>query len=758
MFVQRFINFFIRCDFLILVSYVIFLNAPFFSFSYFPTHDTQFVFQSFYFFYNQLFFDHSIAQWMPFEPFGIPAHLTQLRQLSLMSYATMFGGLLLGVKDVLILFKVSVVAEQLVLLLGMYVLSGHLFKRRSVVFFVCLAAMHGATSWGEQIYFDLRFFYMFPLAIYAFLLFFEKKKSEYLWLLGLVLSLWVMGNTVYLAIIWFFIFLVMGVMLFVRERNILQAIGRQTPRGLIFLAITAAVLLAFVFILSDFKNSVDLLSRTTSGKNPLNTFLVHGGESSSLPQFVIQLFSVKYSNHYIGFLPCVFFIWAALRVREQRLYAFLFTILALVALSFQGLWSIVFYYLVPGLGYYRHLAFFYGLIKILILICAGFGCENFLAVAGRERTKFIILLAAVGIFLSDALRITSSRLYELALDNATKDHFFSLWLDETKVRIFLAPLILLIAGLLLLQAVETGFKKFKRIELEKKLVNAAALILIFGVLFFEAYNVHAYALKSFPKISDEYKQFSHTVSVSPVIFQPARSMDPLAGRQEDAYRLAVRKGGGAQYSTICDFAQFDMCHCPFHVDGYAKGFSGLTESRTSVNGDLLNTLGCGVPKLRLVSKGVYFDSEQKAKEGMRGTGDLFSAAILSDGDARLAQEILNEGYGSGSQQGKIDVTKFTNDQLTAKIDVQSAQGAWLVYADAFNSGWHAKVDGKPVPVFKAYLIFKAIWVKTGAHEIQFYYQNWLPLLSSYFLAFAGTIAGMIFMIFLGRQLWRNPFS
>lgn len=754
MFFHRLKYFFQKSDLVILACYLLYLNYPYFNSSYFPAHDTQYVFQIFYFFYNHLFFSHSVAQWMPFEPFGIPAHLTQLRQLTPMSYTVMFGGWLLGVKNVLVLFKISVVAEQFVLLSGMYLLARHLFRRRSTVFFVCLAALHGATSWGEQIYFDIRFFYMFPLAIYAFLLFFEKKKSEYLWLWGLLLSVWVMGNTVYLGIVWFFIFLVMGIVLFVRERNVLAALWRQTPRGLVYLALTAAILVAYGLILSDFKNSVDLLSRGATGKNPLNTFLVHGGVSASLPQFVTGLFSVASSNHYIGFLPFVFFVWAVLRIRDQRFYAFLFTILALLALSFQGLWSILFYYIVPGLAYYRHLAFFYGLIKILIVICAGFGLENFWLASDRERIKNIFLMAAVGIFLSDALRISSSRLYELALDDATKDQFFSLWLGETKILTFLAPLFILLAGLVLLKAAAVGFKKFRKNELSPKILNAAVLVLICGVLFLEAYNVHTCAHKNFPGISDEYKPDLYTIFVSPVVFQPARSMEPLAGRQEDAYQLATRQHGGAQYSSICDFAQFDMCHCPFRVDGYAKGFSDLTETRTGVDKDLLNTLGCGAPKLRWAPHGIYFDSVQKAQEGMRSLSVLFPDVILSGGDARAAKEILAHGDGDLQEQDKIDVTKFTNDELTAQVNVQSSKGLWLVYADAFNSGWHAKIDGKPVPVYKAYLVFKAIWVASGRHEIQFYYRKWPLFLSTYFLAIVGIMAGGIF-IFLGRP-WRRP--
>jgi hypothetical protein len=691
---------------------------------------------------------------MPFEPFGVPADLTQLRQFTPTNYGVMFGGLIMGVKNTLILFNVSVVADQLVLLFGTYLLSRYLFLRRSTVFFVCLAAMHGATSWGEQIYFDIHNFCLFPWAIYAFLLFFERKTSEYLWLWVMVMSLWMIGTGIYSVLIWSFIFLTMGATLFVRQPNI-KIIWQWTPRSFVYLGLTAAILGAFCLIMQDLFSSIDLLSRSVNGKNPLNTFLVHGGVSPSLPQYVVQLFSVQYSNKYTGFLPFIFFIWAILKVKDPRFCAFLFSIVALLALSFQGLWSILFYYVIPGMSIFRHLAFFYGPLKILILICAGFGLENFWTAPHKERLKGVVLMVVVGVFLSDALRISSDRLYALALDDATKNQFFSLWLNETKVLTVLTPLLIFIGGLILLEGAVLVFAKIKRKEPAAKTFHVAILILIYCVLFLEAYGVHSYSHKNFPRLSDGEKVNSYAVLVSPVVFQPMRSMIPLPGRQEAAYRLATRRNTGSTYSSMCDFAQFDMCNCPFRVEGYSKGFSDLMENRSNVDRDLIDTLGCGAPKLRFVSQGVYFDSTQEAKEEVSGVSNLFSSVILSGGDARVAKEILTDGYDGSQAPGAIEVTKFTNNELTAKVDVASSKGSWLVYADAYNSGWHAKIDGKQVPVYRAYLVFKAIWVQAGRHEIQFYYRKWPILLSSYFLAIVGTLATMIFIFFLGRQVWLN---
>ena len=48
--------------------------------------------------------------------------------------------------------------------------------------------------------------------------------------------------------------------------------------------------------------------------------------------------------------------------------------------------------------------------------------------------------------------------------------------------------------------------------------------------------------------------------------------------------------------------------------------------------------------------------------------------------------------------------------------------AYLVLTDSYNEEWHVRVDGKPVPMLRANLIFRAVALEPGSHRVIFRYQ------------------------------------
>jgi hypothetical protein len=63
--------------------------------------------------------------------------------------------------------------------------------------------------------------------------------------------------------------------------------------------------------------------------------------------------------------------------------------------------------------------------------------------------------------------------------------------------------------------------------------------------------------------------------------------------------------------------------------------------------------------------------------------------------------------------------------LTDRVElvVESPRdGAWLVVRDGFSPGWTATVDGAPTPVRAADLVFRAVEVPRGRHEVGFTYE------------------------------------
>ena len=67
--------------------------------------------------------------------------------------------------------------------------------------------------------------------------------------------------------------------------------------------------------------------------------------------------------------------------------------------------------------------------------------------------------------------------------------------------------------------------------------------------------------------------------------------------------------------------------------------------------------------------------------------------------------------------------RFQANVMELDVTVRHPQGAWLVYADAYDPHWQGFVDGKAVEVMEADLAFKAIRLPTGTHQVRFAYRH-----------------------------------
>src|SRR5262249_7294671 len=57
-----------------------------------------------------------------------------------------------------------------------------------------------------------------------------------------------------------------------------------------------------------------------------------------------------------------------------------------------------------------------------------------------------------------------------------------------------------------------------------------------------------------------------------------------------------------------------------------------------------------------------------------------------------------------------------------EIRTDSPENAYLVLADAFDPGWSAAIDGRPVPIRPAWVAFRAVFVPRGTHSVVFRYR------------------------------------
>jgi uncharacterized membrane protein YfhO len=56
-------------------------------------------------------------------------------------------------------------------------------------------------------------------------------------------------------------------------------------------------------------------------------------------------------------------------------------------------------------------------------------------------------------------------------------------------------------------------------------------------------------------------------------------------------------------------------------------------------------------------------------------------------------------------------------QSRVEIDAESPDGGWVVLNDVWHPWWRAEVDGQPVPVERANVLFRAVAVPAGRHRV-----------------------------------------
>ncbi|WP_343417085.1 YfhO family protein [Candidatus Flexifilum breve] len=70
-------------------------------------------------------------------------------------------------------------------------------------------------------------------------------------------------------------------------------------------------------------------------------------------------------------------------------------------------------------------------------------------------------------------------------------------------------------------------------------------------------------------------------------------------------------------------------------------------------------------------------------------------------------------------QTRVRIADYTAERVV--IDVETDFDGYLFLSDAYYPGWHATIDGAPTTIYRADVMFRAVFVPAGVHEIVYTY-------------------------------------
>jgi hypothetical protein len=777
-----------RFGLLTLAVIVVLINLPLITRHYMPGHDSKMVLGIFDYMYGNWFFADELPRWMVYGLHGLDAATFHLAALSAASYVSMFCGKLLGVKDSLTLFSASVCLEQLLFLLGFHLLSRRLFQERITIFCICITAV-GLVSWQTQLFFNLRLFCLLPLAFY-FILRVRHDGAGYCgWLAGIVAVLGPEGF-LYAYTLWALVLTVFSTAVFWGRFRRLNTMFQLRPSNMIAALCFVVMTLAFWGTLwhsldnfafsspgRDGLGNVDLVSFLTYGGNKLTDML----SALLVPSaFMGDIAGRSGMTDYVG-LVCFFCFPLAFLCRHNfsPAFPFLITLAIVAALSLGGLSACVIYFF-PGMHLFRHVGFLTGVMRVLILIVAGFGLDALIQLSRERRliphpTFGMLLLICLVLLLYVDLNIGGSNWARicLAIQNG-EGNFFNLLEDEE------ATIFTLVRAALMFAFAFAAWKSCRltaSTSARKPDFVFAFLIacIISDCLLFQA-EVY-YRLPSGGKPYD----FPATRLSWPI---PREEEAPTSAPAE---RQALADASGAkllceiarfktvpaniilkyqawnataeveyQVSTSCAL-QWDPPKPQFRADWLADNVVKMQEILGKVSAqDLASVSGFDGLKFRLVGDAssihVKTDSEAFRLLGSRSGWD--KQVILTD----PSNGNTTNAPPTAVSDSRLDLGEFSANSFTLCLSNGLPQPAWLIYADAYAPGWHATVNQKPVPILKAYGAFKAIQVQPGASQVRFYYHNGLRSFSLIVFAAISGLAAAAALLWLIWLIMKELFA
>jgi len=155
-------------------------------------------------------------------------------------------------------------------------------------------------------------------------------------------------------------------------------------------------------------------------------------------------------------------------------------------------------------------------------------------------------------------------------------------------------------------------------------------------------------------------------------------------------------------------------------------------------------------------------------QGLRDNGEILkmigsavfqpeeTVYVLTRGESGLVENPFLGAEGSSEESGTFSESvvfqRYANQEVELKIHAREAK--WLYFADAYEKNWRAEVNGRPVTLYKANVMFRAVPVPAGESEVRFYYKPVLFYVGSA-ISFITLFGMALFWVYSRRKRLSN---
>ncbi len=683
--------------------------------------------------------------WMPNLAHGIVSTwFADLQAAPLQSAILLAGGVPSGT-PMLPLFYAGLFVEDLILLIGIWRLGRRFYRRPTTRFFVAVAAM-GSSLWVTNIYWNHRLIFAVPLVISLLLDVLDTGSRGKLFLAVSLASLQLLGNAIYIPVLSSLaILLFIVVHLAARPSRLRLALQHLRPRAtdVLWIAAIAVTVGAVCTALVQGLGSIRQFhpGRNADGSVPLDAYLTFPGGINPLRylDFFVGLTPSSDYSLYCGLLTAVFALLAfAHRPGKDVLQlAVVLVLLLFFSAGYLNLVATTAYYAAWPLHYFRYIGLAAPLVKVLLLLLAGFGFEAWTS-AELPRGG---AAKAIGIALGVWALLLGRTVMATMQGGADSDPFVAV-LELSRLGLMPRPGSDsrdpgALPGVALVSAAAAALFLWRsRAGGGRLLIPLFLLLQVLDVFGWRLRLLHDGTVV-LPKAAIAHHE------VRPLPYIARRTMNPQESpRYRDAGETFMRFG-----------AEYDYADAFFHRDAsWSRAF--VTQWSPSV--DVLLRAHAGRPLapdddappglpshagLARTTPEAYAKAIGESEDKLQ----VFSSARVARSDEEIAEWMNRRDFDGnvlllsrGSEPpvaGAIDpsilkarerlpvvprVLDFRGDRIRVEVDLPpDAPHPWLVYCDAWHPDWKAKVDGVDAPVERANLAYKAVSLTPGHHEVEF---------------------------------------